>query len=79
MEGAYVEEGRELMCCMGVVNALQQQEVDRKMDAMDTAANAVRCKGDFVMYILGLLMISRCLCLAVSVYLRLLFSLCVCV
>ena len=62
------EEGaskvRELTCCMGKVNALQQpvEEGDRKTDTMDTAANAVRCKGDFVMYALGLLMISRLLC-----------------
>ena len=43
---------------MGEVNALQQQLGDRKTDTMDTAANAVRCKGDFVMYALGLLMIQ---------------------
>ena len=42
---------------MGVVNALQQQLSDRNMD--NTAANATRYKGDFVMYALGLLMISR--------------------
>ena len=57
------EEGaskvREVTCCMGVVNALQKQltveEGDRKMDTMDTAANAVRCKGDFVVHALPLM------------------------